>query len=246
MLTCACVVLPDQLFWVCPVPPKPSRGLRWHFLEPGSLRCPRKALEHGYCWQNRVFSRTLGNTKPKPRMQNGFQKSTGQRHLWQFLCMLPQHWHYFSGIYACREGCWRLEPSAGGVRSTWALSSAELRYLAEVLQYLHFTPLLADSNLLTWHTAEHEAAASPLPSLEGIVSTFYDTHVVTFMCSAGLLLSRADVRDSFRASSHPCSSHFKHCSCSLATLFLSCAASLGHKLQQSLCQAQQTSWQTCQ
>lgn len=61
-----------------------------------------------------------------------------------------------------------------------------------------------------------------------------------------MLLSRADVRESFIASSHPCSSHFKHCWCcgcsSLATLFLSCAASLGHKLQQSLCQAQQTSW----
>lgn len=44
------------------------------FLEPKSLRCPRKALECGHFWQNRVSSRIPGNTKPKHKMQMGFRK----------------------------------------------------------------------------------------------------------------------------------------------------------------------------
>lgn len=32
MLACACALLPEQLFWLCPVPSEPSRSLRWLFL----------------------------------------------------------------------------------------------------------------------------------------------------------------------------------------------------------------------
>lgn len=133
------------------------------FLEPKSLRYPRKALECGHFWQNRVSSRIPGNTK------NVGCKRVSEKHRTKGTCDSSFGWYssisttFLESADAEKdvEDC---NPQLVWVRSTWAPASPELTIPAEmVLQYLHFTPLLPDNHLLTWHTAEHEAAALPLP-----------------------------------------------------------------------------------
>lgn len=114
MLACACALLPEQLVWLCPVPSEPSRSLRWLFFYNLKVKIPQKGTEMWISLAEQALLKDTGNTKTKPRMQSGFQKSTGQRHLWQFLCMARQHQHCFSGIDGCREGCWRCNPSWRG------------------------------------------------------------------------------------------------------------------------------------
>lgn len=155
-LTCAWVLLPEQLLGSCPVPHWAMQ--MWHFfLEPKGLRYIRnKALECGYFlsswkkrWLNKVLTKIPGSTKTK------HSKSKGQAQLWQLFFTVCQHWRNVFWIHWCRKRCWRLSP----------MGSVDKRQSSDTdwdgIAVFTFIPVLP-VNLLSWHAAECEAAALPL------------------------------------------------------------------------------------